>query len=77
MRVVRVACALFEAISFRKKVEGLEDADAGNYESLLWLDQEVYTSPAKVRKVMLAGAPYKGRGLPLPGCCEAMNAKSE
>merc|ERR1712080_450443 len=71
-----VGARLFgEAISFRGKVDGLNDADAGNYESLLWFDPEVYSSPAKVRKVMLAGAPYKGRGLPLPGAWETLQSK--
>lgn len=64
-----------EAISFRNKVEGLDEADAGNYESLLWLDQERYSSAAQVRKVMVDGSPYKGRGQPLPGFCEAISSK--
>lgn len=63
-----------EAIQFRGKVGGLDACDAGNYESLLWLDKEVYARPAKLRKMMTDGPPYKGRGYPLPGTWESLNA---
>merc|ERR1712182_63748 len=63
-----------EAISLRGKLPGFDTNDAGNYESLLWLDKEVYESPLKIRRMMAAGIPYRGRCLPLPGFWEGLHS---
>ena len=58
------------AINFRNRLRGIEDTDAGNYESVVFYDKAGYTRPATVRKCLLAGPPYVGWSRALPGFFE-------
>jgi len=55
------------AINFRGKLPGITHHLAGNYESGLLLDEPVYGSPAGIRAMLHAGAPYASHTEPFPG----------
>lgn len=52
----------------RGRLEGVGADLAGNYATALVMDEEVFGTPASLRK-MYATSPYQTTGRPLPGCC--------
>jgi len=58
------------AINMRGRVEGLEAADAGNYESGLLFERSSYAEPTLIREVYRRDPPMS-RAQHLPGVCHA------
>mgnify|MGYP001032727268 CR=1 FL=1 len=56
-------------IDLRGKLNGYGDDLAGNYVSVLTMDETTFGTPAKVRKMMTSGPPWKARNNPLPSFC--------
>jgi len=63
------------AMSFRGRLEGLEEDDMGNYETSLMSDSEVYARPTDLRHALQSGPPFRLRGQPLPGMWELIQSK--
>jgi hypothetical protein len=62
------------AMNFRGRVDGIDMDLAGNYESCLWLDKGVYSSPATIRKILRDGPPFKAHSEPLPSTWECITS---
>lgn len=58
------------AINMRGRVEGLQVADAGNYESGLLFEPKSYAAPTLIREVYKRGPPMS-RAEHMPGVCHA------
>lgn len=58
------------AINCRNRIEGIVDADAGNYEAALLYDEEKYGRPSSIRKTLQKGPPFLTTVKPLPGFWE-------
>ncbi len=59
------------AINFRDKLDVLSEDDAGNYESIVVYDKEVYTKPSGIRKSLTSGNVFRGLKHKLPSFFEA------
>lgn len=68
---------LMMAVNFRNRVDGLIDSDAGNYDGVPVLDEDVYKNPEGIRNVLAQlqqGAPLKSRTRGLPGFFEVLRS---
>ena len=59
------------AINFRGKLADLNENDAGNYESIVVYDKEVYREPSGIRKSLMSGKVFRGLKKKLPSFFEA------
>lgn len=71
MRAIRNKFCMM-AVNFRGRFSGVTDKDAGNYEGVLFYDEEVYKTPEGIRQSLQSNLPFKTHKKPLPNSWECL-----